>query len=227
MASSLGPPSPLLVRVSHPGTRLEWKLEKYFQSRKSGGGECTVVALDRSDPTSNTFRVQFKQRAGKDGVLKKGEHQIVVDNQLVTIFLEPNENAEEKKTKMSSSTQSQKGASHDEKPPNVKDIHNDVDSCLQKKEHPNPGARFSGIQRTAYLPDNKEGNEVLALLHRAFDQKLIFTVGESRTLGVSGVITWNDIHHKTSRTGGPQRYGYPDPHYLKRVKQELKDKGIE
>ena len=69
---------------------------------------------------------------GKDGVLKKGEHQIVVDNQLVTIFLEPNENAEEKKTKMSSSTQSQKGASHDEKPPNVKDSHNDVDSCLQK-----------------------------------------------------------------------------------------------
>ncbi|KAI4579151.1 hypothetical protein MJT46_000519 [Ovis ammon polii x Ovis aries] len=132
MASSLGPPSPLLVRVSHPGTRLEWKLEKYFQSRKSGGGECTVVALDRSDPNSNTFRVQFEQRAGKDGVLKKGEHQIVVDNQLVTIFLEPNENAEEKKTKMSSSTQSQKGASHDEKPPNVKDIHNDVDSCLQK-----------------------------------------------------------------------------------------------
>lgn len=65
MASSLGPPSPLLVRVSHPGTRLEWKLEKYFQSRKSGGGECTVVALDRSDPTSNTFRVQFKQRAGE------------------------------------------------------------------------------------------------------------------------------------------------------------------
>uniref|UniRef100_A0A4W2FGM5 E3 ubiquitin-protein ligase n=1 Tax=Bos indicus x Bos taurus TaxID=30522 RepID=A0A4W2FGM5_BOBOX len=227
MASSLCPPSPLLVRASHPCTRLQWKLEKYFQSRESGGGECTVLALDPSDPNSNTFRVQFNKRAGKDGVLKKGKHQIVVDNQPVTIFLEPNENAEEKKTIMSSSTEPQKGARHGEKPPNVKDIHNAVDSCLPKKEHPNPGERFSGIRRTAYLPDNKEGNEVLRLLRRAFDQKLIFTVGESRTLGVSGVITWNDIHHKTSRTGGSQRYGYPDPDYLKRVKQELKDKGIE
>ena len=68
---------------------------------------------------------------GKDGVLKKGKHQIVVDNQPVTIFLEPNENAEEK-TIMSSSTQPQKVARHGEKPPNVKDIHNAVDSCLPK-----------------------------------------------------------------------------------------------
>lgn len=132
MASSLCPPSPLLVRASHPCTRLQWKLEKYFQSRESGGGECTVLALDPSDPNSNTFRVQFNKRAGKDGVLKKGKHQIVVNNQPVTIFLEPNENAEEKKTIMSSSTQPQKGARHGEKPPNVKDIHNAVDSCLPK-----------------------------------------------------------------------------------------------
>ncbi|OWK06016.1 DTX3L [Cervus elaphus hippelaphus] len=80
-----------------------------------------------------------------------------------------------------------------------------IEGGIQTKEHPNPGKIFSGIQRNAYLPDNKEGNEVLDLLRRAFDQKLIFTVGESRTLGISDVITWNDIHHKTSRTGGPQR----------------------
>ncbi|XP_041620418.1 E3 ubiquitin-protein ligase DTX3L isoform X1 [Vulpes lagopus] len=98
---------------------------------------------------------------------------------------------------------------------------------IQTKEHPNPGKKYSGVQRTAYLPNNEEGNKVLRLLCRAFEQKLIFTVGESRTLGVSDVITWNDIHHKTSRVGGPQKYGYPDPDYLKRVKQELKDKGIE
>ncbi|XP_035949620.1 E3 ubiquitin-protein ligase DTX3L [Halichoerus grypus] len=98
---------------------------------------------------------------------------------------------------------------------------------IQTKEHPNPGKKYSGVQRRAYLPDNEEGNEVLRLLRRAFDQKLIFTVGDSRALGVSNVITWNDIHHKTSRFGGPQMYGYPDPGYLKRVKQELKNKGIE
>lgn len=98
---------------------------------------------------------------------------------------------------------------------------------VQTKEHPNPGISYFGIQRTAYLPDNKEGREVLGLLRKAFERKLIFTVGDSRVSGASNVITWNDIHHKTSIDGGPEKYGYPDPDYLKRVKRELKDKGIE
>ncbi|XP_046513661.1 E3 ubiquitin-protein ligase DTX3L isoform X2 [Equus quagga] len=114
-------------------------------------------------------------------------------------------------------------------------VDNEKDTCVicmdiisdKQKEHPNPGRRYVGIHRTAYLPDNKEGNEVLRLLRKAFDQKLIFTVGDSRVTGASDVITWNDIHHKTSPFGGPDNYGYPDPDYLKRVKQELKDKGIE
>lgn len=75
---------------------------------------------------------------------------------------------------------------------------------LQEK-HPNPGQSFTGAERTAYLPDNKEGNEVLTLLTKAFDQKLIFTVGTSRTTGYENQVTWNDIHHKTSMTGGPMR----------------------
>nr|XP_003214924.1 PREDICTED: E3 ubiquitin-protein ligase DTX3L [Anolis carolinensis] len=98
---------------------------------------------------------------------------------------------------------------------------------IQTENHPHPGKRFFGTSRIAYLPDNEEGREVLKLLRRAFDQKLIFTVGESRTSGISDVVTWNDIHHKTTMCGGPQSFGYPDPHYLKRVKEELKAKGIE
>ena len=31
------------------------------------------------------------------------------------------------------------------------------------------------MHRTAYLPDNREGREVLQLLHRAFDARLVFT----------------------------------------------------
>lgn len=77
---------------------------------------------------------------------------------------------------------------------------------LLQEQHPNPGRHYSGIKRTAYLPDSKEGNEVLQLLKRAFDQKLIFTVGTSRTTGMENQVTWNDIHHKTSPTGGPERY---------------------
>ncbi|XP_027750904.1 E3 ubiquitin-protein ligase DTX3L [Empidonax traillii] len=98
---------------------------------------------------------------------------------------------------------------------------------VQTINHPNPGKPYHAIQRRAYLPDNVEGQEILMLLRRAFDQKLIFTVGQSRTTGAQNVITWNDIHHKTSMRGGPTNFGYPDPDYLQRVRSELKAKGIE
>lgn len=97
---------------------------------------------------------------------------------------------------------------------------------IQKAYHPNPGRPYKGTQRTAYLPNNREGKEVLGLLRRAFDARLVFTVGDSRTTGKEGVLTWNDIHHKTNIYGGPEHFGYPDPSYLTRVKQELADKGI-
>ena len=34
-------------------------------------------------------------------------------------------------------------------------------SGVQGSEHPNPGQPYSGTFRTAYLPDNQEGREVL------------------------------------------------------------------
>ncbi|KAI4891152.1 hypothetical protein NFI96_026353 [Prochilodus magdalenae] len=101
-----------------------------------------------------------------------------------------------------------------------------IPSGTQTEEHPNPGQSYLGTSRTAYLPDTPEGNKVLKLLSQAFEQRLIFTIGSSSTTGRSNVVTWNDIHHKTSRDGGPTAYGYPDPDYLKRVQEELKAKGI-
>nr|XP_009478772.1 PREDICTED: E3 ubiquitin-protein ligase DTX3L [Pelecanus crispus] len=100
-------------------------------------------------------------------------------------------------------------------------------SGIQTSNHPNPGRPYHATSRTAYLPDNKEGREILQLLAKAFEQKLIFTVGQSRTTGAQDVITWNDIHHKTSLTGGSTNFGYPDHDYLQRVRLELKAKGIE
>ncbi|ESO82855.1 hypothetical protein LOTGIDRAFT_109060 [Lottia gigantea] len=97
---------------------------------------------------------------------------------------------------------------------------------IQQDNHPNPGQPYSGLRRKAYLPNNKEGQEILQMLYKAFDARLIFTIGESRTTGQTGVLTWNDIHHKTSITGGALSHGYPDLGYLKRVREELALKGI-
>lgn len=77
---------------------------------------------------------------------------------------------------------------------------------LLQDRHPNPGKPFSGTCRTAYLPDNKEGNAVLQLLKKAFDQRLIFTVGNSETNGLENQVIWNDISHKTSLSGGIKKY---------------------
>ncbi|XP_007890397.1 E3 ubiquitin-protein ligase DTX3L [Callorhinchus milii] len=97
---------------------------------------------------------------------------------------------------------------------------------IQQPEHPSPGQRYTGTGRIAYLPDTLEGRKVHKLLERAFNQRLVFTIGTSSTTGRSNVVTWNDIHHKTSTSGGPSMYGYPDPTYLDRVQDELKAKGI-
>ncbi|XP_073490646.1 uncharacterized protein [Aquarana catesbeiana] len=105
-------------------------------------------------------------------------------------------------------------------------IHYDIPSGIQKENHPHPGKPFTGTSRTAYLPDNREGREILRLLRKAFDQRLIFTVGDSRTTGATDTVTWNDISHKTNIYGGAQGFGYLDPDYLTRVRDELRAKGI-
>lgn len=96
----------------------------------------------------------------------------------------------------------------------------------QEECHPNPGNPYKGTRRTAYLPANEKGTTVLHMLGRAFKQGLTFTIGFSRTTGRNNVVTWNDIHHKTRTSGGPERFGYPDPDYLERVREELEAKGI-
>ncbi|CAH1781318.1 unnamed protein product, partial [Owenia fusiformis] len=72
-----------------------------------------------------------------------------------------------------------------------------IPNGIQEFIHPSPGKNYRGCHWTAYLPDNKEGNEIAALLKKAFDARLIFTIGQSRTRGTDDVVTWNDIHHKT------------------------------
>ncbi|EGD83182.1 hypothetical protein PTSG_03813 [Salpingoeca rosetta] len=97
-------------------------------------------------------------------------------------------------------------------------------SGRQDERHEHPGCMYSGTYRVAYLPNNKQGREVLALLQVAFDRRVIFRVGTSITTGVSNTVVWNGIHHKTYIGRGP--FGYPDATYLLRVKEELGACGI-
>ena len=67
---------------------------------------------------------------------------------------------------------------------------------------------------------------MLALLVKCFRRKLSFTVGFSVVRGRDNCIVWNGVHHKTNTHGGSTGYGYPDPTYFNRVKQELALKGV-
>ena len=42
----------------------------------------------------------------------------------------------------------------------------------------------------------------IQLLQKAWDAKLIFTIGTSLTSGQHNVVVWNDIHHKTTTYSG-------------------------
>ncbi|KAK3104456.1 hypothetical protein FSP39_002419 [Pinctada imbricata] len=97
---------------------------------------------------------------------------------------------------------------------------------IQGEDHPKPGTPYKGISRSGYLPDNTEGKLAAKLLNVAFSRKLVFTIGRSRTTGEEGVLTWNDIHHKTRIHGGTDRFAYPDPTYIERVMDEMAVKGV-
>lgn len=98
---------------------------------------------------------------------------------------------------------------------------------VQGPEHPHPGRsyRLNGFPRVAYLPDTEKGNRVRKLLRKAFDRRLVFTVGTSSTSGAPDCVVWNGIHHKTEKTnhGG---HGYPDPKFLDNVIKELASLGV-
>ncbi|KAL3864668.1 hypothetical protein ACJMK2_006330 [Sinanodonta woodiana] len=100
----------------------------------------------------------------------------------------------------------------------------DFPAGKQGPDHPSPGKWYSQMTRTAYLPNTPEGKNVCRMLQLAFERRLVFTISQSRTTGKEG-LTWNQIHHKTNPNPGKQ-FGYPDPEYLTRVKDELAAKGI-
>ena len=67
---------------------------------------------------------------------------------------------------------------------------------------------------------------MLALLVKCFKRRLTFTIGFSVTRNQGNLIVWNGVHHKSKTSGGTAAFGYPDPSYFSRVKQELILKGV-
>lgn len=100
------------------------------------------------------------------------------------------------------------------------------DKGIQGSEHPNPGEPYCGLFCTSYLPNNPAGQEMCNLLRRAFNARLIFTIGNCPATGEKNKIVSNGIELKWNRSGGPANCGYPDPSYLDRVKSQLAKKGI-
>ena len=97
----------------------------------------------------------------------------------------------------------------------------------QTKDHPNPGVRYPGDTRIAYVPDTQDGRQALMLSKIAFDRKLVFTVGHSLTSKQDNRIIWNGLHFKTSINADKEHHGWKnDFDYFKRFKDELKTKGI-
>ena len=68
---------------------------------------------------------------------------------------------------------------------------------------------YEGLTANAYLPDDREGNELLKLLETAFKGGLTFAVHPLSLKEVKGFrVRWNGISHKTNQSGGREKYAY-------------------
>ena len=88
-----------------------------------------------------------------------------------------------------------------------------IPNGVQQSYHENPGMKYKGTIRRAYLPDCEEGRDLLARLVFAWQHGLTFTVGTSLATGQSNTVTWTSIHHKTALDGNSP-HSFPDPNYM-------------
>jgi len=99
-----------------------------------------------------------------------------------------------------------------------------IPSGTQCDYHPNPGHPYDLTHRTAYLPNNEQGRELLTRFKFAWHYGYIFNIGRSQATGLENQVTWTTVPHKTSLQGGP--FGFPDNKYFDKANQELSKLGI-
>ena len=68
--------------------------------------------------------------------------------------------------------------------------------------------------------------QILRLLVKAWQRRLVFTIGTSATTGMQNTVVWNEIHHKTEFGSNHTGHGYPDPKYFDNVLLELASHGV-
>lgn len=74
---------------------------------------------------------------------------------------------------------------------------------IPQEKHPHPGQPYRGLRLCSYLPDNREGRQVLKLLDKAFNKQLLFTV--ATTQDGADMVTTAFIPLKTQPDGGSRK----------------------
>ncbi|XP_068111689.1 E3 ubiquitin-protein ligase DTX4-like [Hyperolius riggenbachi] len=99
---------------------------------------------------------------------------------------------------------------------------------IQGSGQPHPGMKFtaSDFPLHCYLPNTKKGREVLLLLIKAWECRLLFPVVPSKVSGVSDSISISRIPLKTEFGSNVTGKGFPDSHYLDSVLRQLRDWGV-
>ncbi|KAM9324962.1 E3 ubiquitin-protein ligase DTX4-like [Gastrophryne carolinensis] len=99
---------------------------------------------------------------------------------------------------------------------------------VQGPGQPHPGTKFtaSDFPLHCYLPNTKKGREVLLLLIKAWERRLLFPVVPSRVPGVPDSVSISRIPLKTEFGSNITGKGFPDSHYLNSVLRQLWDWGV-
>ncbi|XP_069609081.1 E3 ubiquitin-protein ligase DTX4-like [Ranitomeya imitator] len=99
---------------------------------------------------------------------------------------------------------------------------------VQGPGQPHPGIKFTApdFPLHCYLPNTKKGREVLLLLIKAWESRLLFPLLPSHLPGVPDSVSISRIPLKTEFGSNVTGKGFPDSRYLDRVLHQLQDWGV-
>ncbi|XP_075697999.1 E3 ubiquitin-protein ligase DTX4-like [Rhinoderma darwinii] len=99
---------------------------------------------------------------------------------------------------------------------------------VQGPGQPHPGMKFTApdFPLHCYLPNTKRGREVLLLLIKAWESRLLFPVIPSRVPGVLDSVSISRFPLKTEFGSNVTGKGFPDTRYLDSILRQLQDWGV-